>query len=244
MIRKLRDFNLLLNSFFFKNCVSYLDFYKSRITKIIDKSDDSFIILHFGSGRDKFKIFNDNQYRNRIIVSLDLNKKTLAMNPNRKKILANGEEIPILNNIVDLIVAEHVFEHIENPDIVIKELNRILKSGGKLIIAVPNKNSYISLIGRLTPNRFHIFTNKLRGIKEAEIDTFPKFYRFNDLKTIFKKSKRYKFKICELLTFTGTADYTIFLPFHIFFIVIHKMLEKVDLLKNFRINIVTVLEKI
>ncbi len=41
----------------------------------------------------------------------------------------------------DVITLNHVFEHVPNPSETMKELKRILKPGGILIIAVPNLNS-------------------------------------------------------------------------------------------------------
>jgi len=45
---------------------------------------------------------------------------------------------PFKNNSFELIVAEHVMEHLENPFDVMKEIWRILIPGGKIIIKVPH----------------------------------------------------------------------------------------------------------
>ncbi|OQX21931.1 MAG: hypothetical protein BWK75_02055 [Candidatus Altiarchaeales archaeon A3] len=45
------------------------------------------------------------------------------------------------DNYFDVITLNHVFEHVLNPSETMKELKRILKPGGILIIAVPNLNS-------------------------------------------------------------------------------------------------------
>jgi len=45
---------------------------------------------------------------------------------------------PFPDNNFDLIEAFHVLEHLDKPFIVMKELHRILKPGGKLIIRVPH----------------------------------------------------------------------------------------------------------
>ncbi|PKP57614.1 MAG: hypothetical protein CVT88_08650 [Candidatus Altiarchaeales archaeon HGW-Altiarchaeales-1] len=46
------------------------------------------------------------------------------------------------DNYFDVITLNHVFEHVPNPSETMKELKRILKPGGILIIAVPNINSF------------------------------------------------------------------------------------------------------
>jgi len=45
---------------------------------------------------------------------------------------------PFRDGSVESIVAEHVLEHMENPFEVMKELRRIMKPGGELIIKVPH----------------------------------------------------------------------------------------------------------
>jgi ubiquinone/menaquinone biosynthesis C-methylase UbiE len=45
------------------------------------------------------------------------------------------------NNVFDIITLNHTLEHLDNPDKVFVELKRILKPGGKVIIAVPNITS-------------------------------------------------------------------------------------------------------
>lgn len=47
----------------------------------------------------------------------------------------------------DCIFAFHVFEHVENPEQLIKIVENWLEPGGKLIIIVPNKNSYHRILG-------------------------------------------------------------------------------------------------
>jgi len=45
---------------------------------------------------------------------------------------------PFRDNTFDLIEAEHILEHLDKPFQVMKELHRILKPGGKLLIKVPH----------------------------------------------------------------------------------------------------------
>lgn len=46
-------------------------------------------------------------------------------------------DIPVGDNIFDVIICTEVFEHILRPDLAIKEFSRILRSGGKLYITAP-----------------------------------------------------------------------------------------------------------
>lgn len=65
---------------------------------------------------------------------LNLLKDKFSDYKNLKCIQGVGENIPLENNSVDYVFANMFLHHVENPDIVIKEMYRILKSGGKLVI--------------------------------------------------------------------------------------------------------------
>lgn len=61
-------------------------------------------------------------------------------------ILMNLDHIPypFKDNEFDLIEADHVLEHLSEPFEVMKELNRILKTGGRLEIRVPHFSRALS----------------------------------------------------------------------------------------------------
>ncbi len=48
-----------------------------------------------------------------------------------------GEIIPMADNTVDTIIATEVFEHCANPEIVMKEMYRVLKDNGLIFFTVP-----------------------------------------------------------------------------------------------------------
>lgn len=65
---------------------------------------------------------------------LNLLREKFSNHKNLKCIQGVGENIPLENNTVDYVFANMFLHHVENPDIVIKEMERILKLGGKLVI--------------------------------------------------------------------------------------------------------------
>jgi SAM-dependent methyltransferase len=67
-------------------------------------------------------------------INIDWNELT---NPDIKHDL-NFFPYPFSDNAFNLIEASHVLEHLDRPFIVMKELHRILKPGGKLIVRVPH----------------------------------------------------------------------------------------------------------
>jgi ubiquinone/menaquinone biosynthesis C-methylase UbiE len=59
----------------------------------------------------------------------------------RNLCVANAEEIPYKDNMFDIVFSYHVIEHLAKDYKMIKEIHRVLKSNGDLILGVPNDYS-------------------------------------------------------------------------------------------------------
>jgi len=83
----------------------------------------------------------------------------------------NGELIKAKypSNYFEVIILNHVLEHVSNPTETLKELRRIIKADGVLIIGTPTSNSFAyRIFGKNwlaldTPRHLHIFSDKLLG---------------------------------------------------------------------------------
>lgn len=91
--------------------------------------------------------------------------------------VGKGEDIPWPDESFDIVIADNVLEHLENPTAVFQEVARVLKPSGRFLFKTPNRRHYMPLIARLTPLAFHRFYNWLRG--RAFEDTFPTVYKAN-----------------------------------------------------------------
>ena len=98
---------------------------KRRWKKILHNAE---VKLNLGSGSTKGK----NGWVNVDLFGADINHD-----------LTKG--VPLDDNTVDAVYSSHVFEHIPYRDLlhVIKEIRRILKPGGKLLVCVPNAGLYL-----------------------------------------------------------------------------------------------------
>jgi ubiquinone/menaquinone biosynthesis C-methylase UbiE len=92
-------------------------------------------------------------------------------------------EVPPLkgidNDSVDFVVTFQVIEHIQNDELFLKEINRVLKPGGKLIMTTPNIKM------SLTRNPWHIREYNLQQMGNIVKSVFEKF----ELKGIFGNEK-------------------------------------------------------
>jgi SAM-dependent methyltransferase len=95
------------------------------------------------------------------------------------KVIRIGEPLPYEDNRFDIIVARHVFEHIEPVEFIAQELMRILKPGGIIAAVTPNKWGYIALGARAVPNRLHVRVLTRSQPDRKPEDVFPTAYRLN-----------------------------------------------------------------
>ncbi|NQE54443.1 Ubiquinone biosynthesis O-methyltransferase [ANME-1 cluster archaeon GoMg3.2] len=81
-------------------------------------------------------------------VAFDLSKNRLAkfMNMAKKldvaQIQGDATNIPLQNLSIDVIMCSEVLEHIKDYEKVLKQMNRILKPHGRIVVSVPSKVSY------------------------------------------------------------------------------------------------------
>jgi len=64
---------------------------------------------------------------------------------------------PLPESYADVIVAVETIEHLENPRAFMRELVRIAKPGGWVVVTTPNQLSLLSLLTLLLKNRFAAF---------------------------------------------------------------------------------------
>ena len=123
----------------------------------------------------------------------------------------NLENIPLLDGSVDIIISRYVFEHIKEPEKILKEFKRILKSGGKIIFFTPNRFNYVYLISSITPQKFHLWINKIRsGGTMTEKDTFPTYYRLNSGRAIRNNALKIGLRVEEIIFFEPEPAYLVF----------------------------------
>jgi len=96
---------------------------------------------------------------------------------------------------VDLLLADWVVEHLEEPDRFFAESARVLRPGGFLCLRTPNLWSYFGLASALTPNRWHKgVRNRVQERPEGkEILAWRTFYRCNTIPALRNAMARFGF---------------------------------------------------
>lgn len=99
-------------------------------------------LLDFGCGSGFFaKAMAENGWIASAIDVSDSSKQYFAKSKNPKFFSGTLKEAGFSKKTFDLIVAWHVFEHLKQPEKELKELGKILKDDGILMISVPNIDS-------------------------------------------------------------------------------------------------------
>lgn len=167
----------------------------NQLAAIVRPTD---IILDFGAGRggplrdDKIAYRrNLGNFKGRCqhVDGCDIDP-VVIQNPfvDDAKIICSGERLPYENDRFDIIVARHVFEHVERAEFTAQELMRIVKPGGIIAAITPNKWGYIAVSARSVPNSLHVRVLSRSQPDRKPEDVFPTEYKLNtprDLRKAF-----------------------------------------------------------
>jgi 2-polyprenyl-3-methyl-5-hydroxy-6-metoxy-1,4-benzoquinol methylase len=69
----------------------------------------------------------------------------------------NNGRISLSDSCVDVAVAVEVIEHLENPRRFLREMARLVRPGGWIIVTTPNQLSFLSLLTLVIKHRFSAF---------------------------------------------------------------------------------------
>ncbi|MCP4911899.1 MAG: methyltransferase domain-containing protein [Oligoflexia bacterium] len=71
-----------------------------------------------------------------------------------------NEKLPVEDSSFDCLLCSEVIEHIENPWHFIRELIRVLKPGGSLVLSTPNPESWLSILTLVVKGYYNAFGPK------------------------------------------------------------------------------------
>jgi SAM-dependent methyltransferase len=108
--------------------------------------------------------------------------------------LLNSDQWPLQDNSVDICISDAVLEHLERPESFFSECRRVLRDEGYLCIRTSNSWSYIALLGRLIPIKFHERVLAKIQDRRKEVDVFPTLYRCNTIPRIRAMLDKYGFE--------------------------------------------------
>lgn len=114
------------------------------------------LILDVGCGAGIF--INYCKYHGKFAVGVDVDRKQLFLAANRDRgfyVLADAHYLPLRDSSADGAFFSHVIEHLNDPFPVLKEIRRVLKNRGVLIVITPTEHRHF-----YTPGHVRAYTKK------------------------------------------------------------------------------------
>ena len=119
-----------------------------KLIKVIPELSGS--LMDFGCGSKPYKpLFNVTEY-----IGVDFQGQGHSHENELIDVFYDGNTLPFENNRFDAIFSSEVFEHVFNLEHMLKELNRVLKPGGRMLITCP-----FAICEHETPNDFARYTS-------------------------------------------------------------------------------------
>jgi ubiquinone/menaquinone biosynthesis C-methylase UbiE len=114
----------------------------------------------------------------RRVVGVDVSPGAIEAARNRAPggrpefILTSGFELPFPDGSFDLVSSFQVLEHVPDPLAYLREMARVTRPGGEVILATPN--AAIRLDPDMTPwNRFHVHEYLAAELRDLLLEVFP-----------------------------------------------------------------------
>lgn len=166
-----------------------VDFYE-RVRAVLPEGGH---VVDFGAGRaewledpsDRRRSLRDLRDVAGRIVGIDVDDAVMS-NPalNEAHVIDGVKPVPVDDGWADVVLAESVIEHLDDPAWFAAECTRIVKPGGWVCGRTPNRAGYIAWGARLVPNQWHVRAlRRLQPDRKAE-DVFPTRYRLNSVSAV------------------------------------------------------------
>jgi len=200
------------------------------------------VVMDAGAGRGRQYPYDYGEFVSRI-VGVDAGAEIAANQNVDAAVIADLAALPFGVATFDLVFSKYVLEHLTDPVRVFRELRRVTRQGGHLVVHAPNRFHYYAIAARITPHRFHVWFNERRG--QAEEDTFETRYLANDRFALRRIADASGWHIVELDLFETKPAYLFFHPIaYRAGIAYERIVNRFRVLQDLRCNIIAVFEAV
>lgn len=139
-----------------------------------------------------------------LLVGCELHAEHLRLNPFlTHRCLANGGALPFAADSFDLVSANMVVEHLEEPARVFTEVARVLAPGGRLAFVTPNRWHPAVWVGAVVVSRKsrRRLAHRVEGRPLEHV--FPTFYRCNTSTAVERLARETGFVVEDMQLFSS-----------------------------------------
>ena len=128
-----------------------------RLEMILQAAEDSVSGYGFVNGCGVGMYLHHLQGRFTAIFGLDIEFERLqeAKKIGGDLINGTGESLPLPSNCISLVLSHEVLEHVEDDQLVINEIVRVLQPGGRLVLFCPNRGYPFETHGFYWRSKYH-----------------------------------------------------------------------------------------
>ncbi|HSP10278.1 MAG TPA: class I SAM-dependent methyltransferase [Candidatus Dormibacteraeota bacterium] len=137
----------------------------------------------------------------KLVTGLDPDLPSLSEHraPGMPVVRGVGERLPFADASFDLVVCVWVMEHLKEPETMLREVRRVLRPGGHLLLLTPNLRNplmWLNRLGKALPRLQRRLVPRFYGRQEA--DTFPVQYRANTVNALRDQAGRCELEVAQL----------------------------------------------
>lgn len=166
-----------------------VDFYL-RVRSLVSQGAE---VIDFGAGRGEW-LDDTSDVRRGLrnlsdiatqIVGVDVDEAVLANPYLSQAVVIDGREpVPLPDRSADLLIADFVLEHVDDPAWLGRECARLVRPGGWFCGRTPSRKGYVALASRMAPNSLHTtLLARLQPARRPE-DVFPTRYLLNSMEQL------------------------------------------------------------
>jgi SAM-dependent methyltransferase len=121
----------------------------------------------------------------KLVIAADVDPVVLKNKASDKQVIISGNDLKNFDDCsFDVVIADYVLEHIENPDKFSREILRVLKPDGLFAARTPHKYSYVAFMANVIGEKLQTILLKKLQPNRKEKDVFPVKYKLNTLRNI------------------------------------------------------------
>jgi SAM-dependent methyltransferase len=103
---------------------------------------------------------------------------------------AAGEFLPLPSSMFDLVLSHEVIEHVQDDRLAVREMIRVLRSGGRVVLFCPNRGYPFETHGVYWGGKYHfgnkLFVNYLPRSLRGKLAPHVRVYSQKDLQKLFE----------------------------------------------------------